>query len=429
MSATHPIHGALSALDRAPVWLNSEPLTAEGLRGRVVLVDFWTYSCVNWLRTLPYVSAWHERYGDRGLVVVGVHAPEFGFEHDLENVRRATSELGVGYPVVIDNDFTIWRSFENHYWPAVYLVDRDGRLQFHHFGEGAYEETERAIQRLLSVDGETVRVDAAGIAEAADWDTLRSPETYVGYARGERRRSDQRADGLALNEWALAGEWSVGKEAAVLEAAAGSIAYRFQARDLNLVLAPPASGAPVRFAVRLDGQPPGDARGLDVDESGEGTVSEPRMYQLVRQRGPSASAPLRSRSSTWACARTSSPSADATRPFDSRVHYCCMSGCGWSGARAARNGQRASVSSLSQCANTAVPSITSVRSKTTWSVTTFVTTSIPSNVSYASRSLDAKDVLVRSGRIGHSRVTRLRAWSGITGRRFESSSAHTGKSP
>ena len=285
MSATHPIHGALSALDRAPVWLNSEPLTAEGLRGRVVLVDFWTYSCVNWLRTLPYVSAWHERYGDRGLVVVGVHAPEFGFEHDLENVRRATSELGVGYPVVIDNDFTIWRSFENHYWPAVYLVDRDGRLRFHHFGEGAYEETERAIQRLLSVDGETVRVDAAGIAEAADWDTLRSPETYVGYARGERRRSDQRADGLALNEWALAGEWSVGKEAAVLEAAAGSIAYRFQARDLNLVLAPPALGAPVRFAVRLDGQPPGDARGLDVDESGEGTVSEPRMYQLVRQRG------------------------------------------------------------------------------------------------------------------------------------------------
>jgi thiol-disulfide isomerase/thioredoxin len=284
MSSTHPIQSALSVLDDAPVWLNSEPLTAEGLRGRVVLVDFWTYSCVNWLRTLPYVSAWDERYRDRGLVVVGVHAPEFGFEHDLDNVQRATRELGVGYPVVIDNDFTIWRSFENRYWPAVYLVDRDGRVRFRHFGEGAYEETELAIQQLLGVDGETVRVDAGGLAEAADWDTLRSPETYVGSARGERR-SDPRADGLLLNDWALAGEWSVGEEAAVLQAAAGSIAYRFQARDLNLVLAPPASGSPVRFTVRLDGQPPGDAHGLDVDESGEGAVAEPRMYQLVRQRG------------------------------------------------------------------------------------------------------------------------------------------------
>ena len=276
-------HSPLSALDRATVWLNSEPLTADGLRGRVVLVDFWTYSCINWLRTLPYVRAWHERYSDRGLVVVGVHAPEFGFEHDLDNVHHAASELEVGYPVVIDNDFSIWRAFENHYWPAVYLLDHDGRLQFHHFGEEAYEETEQAIQRLLGVDGETVRVDAVGVAEAADWGALRSPETYVGHARGERR-TDERADGLALNEWALTGDWSVGEEAAVLEAAAGSIAYRFQARDLNLVLTPPASGAPVRFAVRLDGEPPGDAHGVDVDESGEGIVSEPRMYQLIRQR-------------------------------------------------------------------------------------------------------------------------------------------------
>jgi thiol-disulfide isomerase/thioredoxin len=278
--SSHP----LEALDRAPVWLNSEPLAADGLRGRAVLVDIWTYSCVNWLRTLPYVTAWDERYRDRGLVVVGVHAPEFGFEHDLDNVRRAAGELGVGYPVVIDNDFAIWRSFDNHYWPATYLVDRDGRVGFHHFGEGAYEETERAIQQLLGVDEGTVRVDAGGLAEAADWDTLGSPETYLGYARGERR-NDGSADGLALNQWALAGNWSVGTEAAVLEAGSGSIAYRFQARDLNLVLAPPASGAPVRFAVKLDGQPPGDAHGLDVDESGEGAVAEPRMYQLVRQRG------------------------------------------------------------------------------------------------------------------------------------------------
>jgi thiol-disulfide isomerase/thioredoxin len=259
-----------------------------------VLVDFWTYSCVNWLRTLPYVSAWAERYAGRGLVVVGVHAPEFGFEHELDNVRRAAAELGVGYPVVIDNDFTIWRSFENHYWPAVYLVDGDGRVRFHHFGEEAYEETERAVQQLLGVDEEPVRVDAGGVAEAADWGALRSPETYVGYARGQRR-SDRRRDGFALNQWALAGEWSVGEEAVVLDAAAGSIAYRFEGRDLNLVLAPPASGAPVRYAVRLDGQPPGDARGLDVDESGDGTLST--TWPLTPARRPeialrSASAPV-----------------------------------------------------------------------------------------------------------------------------------------
>jgi thiol-disulfide isomerase/thioredoxin len=283
MSATNPIHSALPALDRAPIWLNSPPLTAEELRGRVVLVDFWTYSCVNWLRTLPYLTAWHERYRDDGLVVVGVHAPEFGFEHDLDNVRRAAGELGVAYPVVIDNDFAIWQAFANRYWPAVYLVDRDGRLRFEHFGEGAYEETERAVQQLLGVDEETVRIDAGGFAEAADWDTLGSPETYLGDARGERR-TDRPADELALNDWALAGNWSVGGEAAVLEAAGGSIACRFQARDVNLVLAPPANGGTVPFAVRLDRRPPGDDHGLDVDEAGEGAVDEPRMYQLVRRR-------------------------------------------------------------------------------------------------------------------------------------------------
>jgi thiol-disulfide isomerase/thioredoxin len=286
MSSTRPVHSALAALDAAPVWLNSEPLTADALSGRVVLVDFWTYSCVNWLRTLPYVRAWAERYRGRGLVVVGAHAPEFGFEHDLDNVRRAVRELDVGYPVVIDNDFAIWRSFDNHYWPAVYLVDRDGRVRFRHFGEGAYEGTEQAIQALLGVEEETVDVDAGGVAEAADWDALGSPETYLGDARGERR-TDRRADALALNQWALAGDWSVGEEAAVLGAVGGSIAYRFQARDLNLVLAPPPE-ASVRFAVRVDGRPPGDDHGIDVDDLGEGVVDEPRMYQLVRQSGGAA---------------------------------------------------------------------------------------------------------------------------------------------
>jgi thiol-disulfide isomerase/thioredoxin len=281
-SSTHPIHSALWALDRALVWLNSDPLTAEALRGRVVLVDIWTYSCVNWLRTLPYVRAWAERYRDHGLVVVGVHAPEFGFEHELDNVRHATRELGVGYPVVIDNDFAIWRSFENHYWPAVYLVDRDGRVRFHHFGEGAYEETERAIQQLLGIDEETVSVDAGGLTQAADWDTVGTGETYVGYGQGVGR-VDSRAQ-LALNHWALSGDWTVEEESAVLSAAGGSITFRFHARDLNLVLAPPASGAPGRFTVLLDGQPAGDDHGVDVEESGEGTVDEPRMYQLVRQR-------------------------------------------------------------------------------------------------------------------------------------------------
>ena len=284
MFTTQPIRGALSALDRAAVWLGSEPLTADALQGRVVAVDFWTYSCVNWLRTLPYVAAWDERYRGRGLVVVGVHAPEFGFEHELDNVRRAVADLSVDYPVVIDNDFTIWRSFENHYWPAVYLVDRAGLIRFHHYGEGAYEETERAIQQLLGIDEATVAVDASGLAAAADWNALKSPETYLGTLRGERRREPGlSADALTLNEWTLTGAWSVGDEAAVPDAAGGSLTYRFHARDVNLVLAPPASGGPIRFTVRLDGEAPGAAHGLDIDASGEGAVCEPRMYQLIRQ--------------------------------------------------------------------------------------------------------------------------------------------------
>ena len=276
-SSPTPDH-ALSVIDGASVWLNSAPLTAADLRGSVVLVDFWTYSCVNWIRTLPYLSAWHERYRERGLVILGAHAPEFSFEHELDNVRRAVGDLGVGYPVVIDNDFSIWRSFGNRYWPAAYLVDRDGQVRFHHFGEGAYEEIERVIQLLLDIDEDTVRVDASGFAEAADWAAVESPETYVGATRGERRTD---ADELALNDWALQGDWSSSAEDAVLEAAPGSIVYRFQARDLNLVL----GGGEARFEVRLDGQPPGDGHGLDVDASGRGTLAEPRMYQLVRQRG------------------------------------------------------------------------------------------------------------------------------------------------
>ncbi len=249
MSIIQRIHSDLSALDRAPVWLNSEHLTAEELRGRVVLVDIWTYSCVNWLRTLPYVSAWAERYRDPGLVVVGVHCPEFGFEHDLDNVRRATRELGVEYPVVIDNDFAIWRSLRNRSWPALYLVDRDGRIRFRHFGEGNYEETERVIQQLLGVDEETVRVEADGLAKAADWDTLGTGETYVGYGRGGGR-VDSPAE-LVLNQWALSGDWAVEEESAVLRAARGSVTFRFHARDLNLV----RSASP--SAPRTQREPPG----------------------------------------------------------------------------------------------------------------------------------------------------------------------------
>ena len=277
MSTAHP--NALAALDRAPVWLNSEPLSAEALRGKVVLVDFWTYSCVNWLRTLPYVRAWAERYEDDGLVVVGAHAPEFSFEHDLGNVRRAITELSVSYPVVIDNEFAIWRSFGNHYWPAVYLVDQTGRVRFTHFGEEAYAETERAVQELVGVDGDLVRVAAGGLSEAADWDKLQSPETYVGYERGERR-TDAPANQLALNQWTLDGGWSVDDESAVLDSSPGSIACRFEARDLNMVL----GGGPARFTVRLDGEPPGEDQGVDVSASGDGVVDEPRMFQLVRQR-------------------------------------------------------------------------------------------------------------------------------------------------
>jgi hypothetical protein len=272
----------LTSLDSASVWINSEPLRAAGLRRHVVLVQFWTYSCINWLRTLPYVRAWNRRYGGRGLVVVGAHAPEFGFEHDLENVRQACRELEVDHPVVIDNGFAIWRGFENRYWPALYLLDGEGRVRFQHFGEGFYSETEQAIQQLLGVDEELSAVNAGGLAAAADLANLRSPETYLGTARGEGRRTGG-AESLALNEWELTGRWSVGPEAAVLDAPAGSIGSRFQARDVNLVVAPPPTVA-VPFKVLLDGHAPGDDKGLDIEAAGTGIVATPRMYQLIRRR-------------------------------------------------------------------------------------------------------------------------------------------------
>ncbi len=298
-----PVEGSLPSLAGATQWLNSPPLTPAALRGKVVLVDFWTYTCINWLRTLPYVRAWAERYQQHGLVVIGVHTPEFDVEHDLDNVRRAVKELRVQYPVAVDNDYAIWSAFDNHYWPALYLVDAQGRIRHHRFGEGGYEESEMILQQLLAEAGsggigqDLVSVDPTGVEAAADWDCLRSPENYLGYQRTENFTS---ADGavldtphvyalptrLRLNHWAVAGDWTVQSQAVVLNQAEGRIAYRFHARDLHLVMGPTAPEGPVRFRVLLDGQPPGAAHGTDVDDQGNGTVTEPRLYQLVRQPGP-----------------------------------------------------------------------------------------------------------------------------------------------
>ncbi len=282
MRLTGSVRNALAPLDVASDWLNSEPLSTAALAGRVVLVDFWTYSCVNWLRTLPYVRAWSSKYADRGLTVVGVHAPEFDFEHDIANVRRAVGDLDVGYPVVTDNDFAIWHAFGNHYWPAVYLADGTGRVRFHHFGEEAYDETERAVQQLLETDDDLVQVEADGVFAPADWAALRSPETYVGKSRGDGP-SMRAADQLGLNHWTLAGDWSLQDEFAELRQGTGSIAYRFEARDVNLVV---GATQPTRFTVTLDGEPPFEDHGVDVDSHGVGSVDEPRMYQLARMSGP-----------------------------------------------------------------------------------------------------------------------------------------------
>jgi len=300
-----PIEGELPSLGGATAWLNSPPLSAADLRGKVVLIDFWTYTCINWLRTLPYVRAWADKYRDHGVVVIGVHTPEFPFEHDLENVRQAAKDMRVEYPIAIDNDYAIWSAFNNHYWPALYIVDAQGRIRYHQFGEGAYEQSEMILQQLLAEAGiggiahELVSVDAQGAEAAADWGDLRSPENYVGYERTENFSSPDGAvvdkprvyaapARFSLNHWALAGEWTVGRGATVLHVANGRIAYRFHARDLHLVMGPAARGASVRFRVLIDGQAPGAAHGSDVDDQGNGTVTQQRLYQLIRQPKPIA---------------------------------------------------------------------------------------------------------------------------------------------
>jgi hypothetical protein len=292
----------LSSLSDATAWINSPALTSAGLRGRVVLVDFGTYTCINWLRTLPYVRAWHRRYRDRGLVLIGAHTPEFSFEHDLANVRRAVAGLRIEHPIAVDNDYAIWRAFENHYWPAVYLVDAQGRVRYRHFGEGEYDKTEAAVRRALADAGggevgpAVAAVEARGVEVQADWGSLKTPETYVGAGRTanfaspgglavDERRGYAIPPRLARNEWALAGEWTAGTESAVLDRADGRISYRFHARDLHVVMGPVSPGTSVRFRVRLDGRPPDAAHGIDVDAAGAGTVDEQRMYQLLRQPG------------------------------------------------------------------------------------------------------------------------------------------------
>jgi len=300
-----PVEGELPSFGGASGWLNSQPLTKDGLRGKVVLVDFWTYTCINWLRTLPYVRAWAGKYKEQGLVVIGVHTPEFRFEKDLDNVRRAVKDRKIDFPVAIDNDYGVWRAFDNHYWPALYLIDAQGRIRHHQFGEGGYERTERIIQQLLGEAGSSgigdhlAAVEARGVEAEADWPDLKSPENYLGHERTEnfvspggaaldKRRVYAAPARLKLNDWALSGDWTVKRDAVALNKGNGRIAYRFHARDLHLVMAPAARGSSVRFRVLVDGQPPGAAHGTDVDDQGNGTVSGQRLYQLIRQANPIA---------------------------------------------------------------------------------------------------------------------------------------------
>ncbi len=283
----------MPSLGGATGWLNSEPLGPAELRGHVVVVNFWTLTCINWLRQEPYVRAWSQAYRDDGLVVIGVHTPEFSFEHDIDGVRQAAKQRAIDYPVAVDNAYGIWEAFANHFWPALYFVDADGSIRDEHFGEGRYEQSERVIQRLLGVERELVAVDGRGVEAQADWENLRTPETYLGHGRGERFAS---ADGaafderhgyalsgrLGLNDWALAGEWTIGPESVVLDRAGGRIALRFHARDSHLVLSAGAGG-PIAFRVLHDGEAPGPSHGADVDEDGNGLLREGRMYQLVRE--------------------------------------------------------------------------------------------------------------------------------------------------
>lgn len=297
-----PVLGRFQSLDGAVEWLNSKPLTAEELRGKVVLVDFWTYSCINCIRTIPYLRAWAEKYRDQGLVVIGVHSPEFAFEKRIDNVRQAIDKLQIGYPVAIDNNFKIWRAFGNNYWPAHYFIDAKGQIRHTQFGEGDYEQSERVIQDLLAeaagskkVDTATVALNATGAEAAPDLARLQSGESYIGYLRaanfispegvGADIARDYTVGKPSLNEWGLSGKWTVGGEQASLEQVGGGITYRFSARDLHLVLGPGTGGKKLRFQVTVDGAAPGADHGSDIDAEGNGTVSETRLYQLVRQSG------------------------------------------------------------------------------------------------------------------------------------------------
>ena len=296
------VEGHLPGFDRATAWLNTTPLTPADLSGHVVLVDFWTFTCINWIRTAPYLRAWDAKYREHGLTVIGVHTPEFPFETDLDSIRAAIEDRRIAYPVVADSDYAIWSAFANRYWPAVYVADAKGAIRFHHFGEGRYEETERVIQQLVDappgLKDDPVEVEANGVEAQADWASLESPETYLGYERAERFASPRAAAWqrqrnqtysmparLRLNEWALSGDWTIGGKAARLNQAPGSLAFRFRARDVHLVMGPANRVEPVRFHVRIDGNPPAAARGIDVDDHGEGVAADKRLYQLVRQPG------------------------------------------------------------------------------------------------------------------------------------------------
>lgn len=289
-------HRRMPSLGGATEWLNAEPLSPDSVHGHAVLVNFWTLTCINWLRTEPYVRAWSRAYRRDGLIVIGVHTPEFSFEHEVNTVRQATRDRAIDYPVALDNDYAIWRAFDNHYWPALYFVDADGLIRDQHFGEGEYQESERLIQRLLGIDRDLARAVGAGVEADADWASLRTPETYLGYERGEnfaspgdaraidRPRAYELPGNLGVSQWALAGEWTIGRERVVADQPGGSIAVRFHARDMHLVLSA-ETARPIPFRVSLDGQPPGRSHGGDVDADGSGMLEHGRLYQLIRQQG------------------------------------------------------------------------------------------------------------------------------------------------